>query len=381
MLRGNEMLANTFLEDIESIVSARNNHDLINLSDWNPSNKFIQSVNAILHTSFIQNGIDYIFSSEINDEIKNKVKFKFGFGENKSLELSFFDSGSLSIVNVIHLLSKIGIHDITIISPSYFSVEHICKDYAINCRHVELEKQGPSFILPNNYDKILKNCQCIWLTNPVYCTGTYWEENFINNLNDLIEGTDTLLVIDESLSEIHRLISPKISSRRCITITSPHKALCTNGIKFSVILFPSQYSQIIDTWSDILTGCLSLSALTAIHHFISADYDDYLLCVKKIVEHNKQAVLKILKKYKIQYDTLSNSYLLSIYFLNLPYNYFDEKTNIIKFIDSTAAYVIPNSRNHFPKSTGLSFRLNLCSVSEKYLYALERAIIYLGNLK
>ena len=29
MLRGNEMLANTFLEDIESIVSARNNHDLI----------------------------------------------------------------------------------------------------------------------------------------------------------------------------------------------------------------------------------------------------------------------------------------------------------------------------------------------------------------
>lgn len=129
-----------------------------------------------------------------------------------------------------------------------------------------MEKQGPSFILPNNYDKILKNCQCIWLTNPVYCTGTYWEENFINNLNDLIEGTDTLLVIDESLSEIHRLISPKISSRRCITITSPHKALCTNGIKFSVILFPSQYSQIIDTWSDILTGCLSLSALTAIHH-------------------------------------------------------------------------------------------------------------------
>ena len=51
MLRGNEMLANTFLEDIESIVSARNNHDLINLSDWNPSNKFIQSVNAILLTS------------------------------------------------------------------------------------------------------------------------------------------------------------------------------------------------------------------------------------------------------------------------------------------------------------------------------------------
>lgn len=54
------MLANTFLEDIESIVSARNNHDLINLSDWNPSNKFIQSVNAILPTSFIQNGIPII---------------------------------------------------------------------------------------------------------------------------------------------------------------------------------------------------------------------------------------------------------------------------------------------------------------------------------
>ena len=60
MLGGNEMLANTFLEDIESIVSARNNHDLINLSDWNPSNKFIQSVNAILPTSFIQNGMPHL---------------------------------------------------------------------------------------------------------------------------------------------------------------------------------------------------------------------------------------------------------------------------------------------------------------------------------
>ena len=98
------------------------------------------------------------------------------------------------------------------------------------------------------------------------------------------------------------------------------------------------------------------------------------------MEKNRTSVLNILKKYQIECDTMSQSYLLSIYFPNLPYNYFDIKDNIIKFIDNTAAYFIPNSRNHFPKSTGLSFRLNLCSVSVKYLYALERAVIYLKGL-
>ena len=363
----NNMATDTFVEDIESIVREHNNCDLINLSDWNPSNDFIQSVAATLPTNLIKNGIEYIFSSEISDEIKNKVKVKLGFNEDTLLALSFFDSGSLSIVNVIHLLSIIGIHDIAIISPSYFSIEHICKDYLINCHYIELEKQGANFIIPNACDKILKNCQCIWITNPVYCTGTYLGEKFINNINNLVKGTDSILVIDESLSEMH-------------TIASPHKALCTNGIKFSVILFPTQYSRIVDTWSDILSGCLSLSALTAIHHFISSDYDKYLLCVKNIIECNRRKVLKILQKHQISYDVLSHSYLMSIYFLNLPYDYFDIKNNIIQFINNTATYVIPNSRNHFPKSTGLSFRLNLCSVSKKYLYALERAIIYLNNI-
>lgn len=67
---------------------------------------------------------------------------KLGFNDtNNALDISFFDSGSLSIVNVIHLLSIIDIHHIAIISPSYFSVEHICKDYLIECHYIDLERK------------------------------------------------------------------------------------------------------------------------------------------------------------------------------------------------------------------------------------------------
>lgn len=374
------MNANTFLEDIESIVNKHKNWNLINLSDWNPSINFIENVTSSLPNRFIQNGISYIFSSEIDDKVKEKVKLKLGFNINKALDISFFDSGSLSIINVIHLLSAIGIHDIAIISPSYFSIEHICKDYLIDYQYIDLERNGPNFTLPHNCDKVLKNYQCIWITNPIYCTGIYLDTQFAEQINNLVNGKNIILVIDESLSEPHHLLSPKITTEQCITIVSPHKALCTNGMKFSAILFPSKYCQIIDTWSDIISGCLSLSSLTAIHHFLSFEYDEYLICVKNIIEKNRKTVLNILEKHLIQYDMLSNSYLLSVYFPNLPYCYFDDKDNIIKFIENTAAYFIPNSRNHFPKSTGLSFRLNLCSVSVKYLYALERTVIYLKSL-
>ena len=374
------MRTNTFLEDIESIVDEHKNGDLINLSDWNPSIEFIQNVASSLPNKFVQNCVSYIFSSELNYEIKEKIKLKLGFKANNNFDIAFFDSGSLSIVNVIHLLSVIGIHDMMIISPSYFSIEHICKDYFIKCHYIELERKGLNFAIPCGFERMLENCHCIWITNPVYCTGIYLDVQFAEYINNLANNRSIILIIDESLSQPQHLLSPKITVEQVITIVSPHKALCTNGIKFSAILFPSQYYQIIDTWSDIISGCLSLSSLTAIHHFLSPEYDEYLLCVNNLIEKNRKEVLSILKKHQIQYDVLSYSYLLSIYFPYLPYNYFDSKDNIIKFIDNTGAYFIPNSRNHFPKSTGLSFRLNLCSLSVKYIYALERAIIYLKNL-
>ena len=80
------MNENTFLEDIESIVNANKNYDLINLSDWNPSLNFIQNVSSTLPSKFIQNGISYIFSSEINDDLKEKVKLKLG--DRKSTRLN-----------------------------------------------------------------------------------------------------------------------------------------------------------------------------------------------------------------------------------------------------------------------------------------------------
>lgn len=41
------MNTNTFLEDIEGIAKTYKNYNLINLSDWNPSNSFIQNIASV----------------------------------------------------------------------------------------------------------------------------------------------------------------------------------------------------------------------------------------------------------------------------------------------------------------------------------------------
>lgn len=59
----------TFLEDIEKIVYEKSNKTgikYINLSDWNPSQEFIQKLAKKLPSNFAQNSISYIFSSDID---------------------------------------------------------------------------------------------------------------------------------------------------------------------------------------------------------------------------------------------------------------------------------------------------------------------------
>lgn len=375
----------TFLEDIEDIVyyiEKKKNIDLVNLSDWNPSKEFIQKLAKELPLTFVQNSISYIFSSDIDVSIKSHVIEKLGFKEKIGMNISFFDTGSLSILNIIHLLSTIGIKKIISVNPSYFTLKPLCDDLAIDCNLLDIKKKFSKFYLPENLIDYINDTCCIWITNPIYCTGTYYTTDSIEYLNKLILEKNVFVIVDESLSEPHHLLSPLlINCNNCFTIVSPHKALCTNGMKFSAILFPEIYSHIVDSWSDITTGCLSISALTAIHHYISNDYDMYLQKFNNIIEKNRILIYSLLKKYQVEFDIFSESYFLSLYFTNIPYNFFDEQTNMLNFINSTAAYLIPNNRNNFPKSLGFSFRLNLCRFSDNYLHILERAIIYLQKLR
>lgn len=106
----------TFLEDIEKIVYEKNNKTgikYINLSDWNPSQEFIQKLAKKLPSNFAQNSISYIFSSDIDVNIKNKVMFKLGFKNASKCDISFFDTGSLSILNIVNLISTNEFIDLT----------------------------------------------------------------------------------------------------------------------------------------------------------------------------------------------------------------------------------------------------------------------------
>ena len=61
-----------------------------------------------------------------------------------------------------------------------------------------LELSGNKFIIPLE-DILSNNYDVIWITSPVFCTGTYFDETEITKLQ-LILDNQRFIICDESLS-------------------------------------------------------------------------------------------------------------------------------------------------------------------------------------
>lgn len=241
-----------------------------------------------------------------------------------------------------------------------------------------MNRKNNQYFLPENFEKLIDNHECLWITNPIYCTGILYVNADLERIKQIAESKKLYLVNDESLSLGQYALSRTFESlERYINIVTPHKALCTNGLKFSSVIMSKQFYAAMDRWIDILEGCVGVGADVAIKHFLSSQYDVYERSFCKSIEENRQKVSAILHKYPVDFDIHSKSYLLSVYFNNLPYHYLDEIYQMERLIYRTDSYVIPGSKNSFPPRQGFSFRVNLCSVDDSYLYALKRVLHYL----
>ena len=352
----------------------------LNLSDWNASDEFLSYVNSKVAFEEIANPSNYIFSYSLDSKTTQTIISKLSNTTETFKGMLFTNASSSSIYNVINWLAKTGCSSLGIICPFYFTVPYGCSNFDINCSYIYLDRDKDKFFLDEKSMQEIWEYKYVWLTNPVYCTSVYYEDGFLNYIEELLQK-GTVIIADESLCETGKeLLQHFLKYRNFIGIYSPHKSICFNGRKFSVVIFDLEYQDFFDQWADILYGCLSASNMKAMHHFLSPSYDKYYTLLKQKISHTFFYVKNVCDIFGIDYDKKADGYLISLYFKNILH----QKGLDINFLEQIMyeceTTLITGAQNYFKPDFGFSFRINLCADSLFFRNAFEKTIIYLGKL-
>ena len=349
----------------------------VNISHWDQSEYFKNQIIEFLTPPLLSDPINYIFSYELQEA--QRVCSELGFNANKH-GILITPSGSVSILCVLVALKEYGIRDIVALSPYYWSMRHVAKKLQIDIHPIYLEKYKDSFVVPECISKEQGKHTALWITSPIYCTGVYYDVSSINFLKNVSEKYG-FTVIDESLAIHRKEIGPEFSmNSNVISIHTPHKSVCTNGLKFSCVMFPERYQNHFDQWSDALYGCMSLSNKEAVLHFLSPNFKLYSSVFHKQVEKCREKLLLLCDKYSIQYDNNAHGYLNTVYFPSIEAGFISNPKSVWDMLVSCNGYFIPGSRNHFSTKFGLCFRVNHALDSTMYWAVLERIFRYLSSV-
>ena len=371
-------IGSAFLDDIEFFESKFEN--LSRLSYWNPEKENIDSLLDNIIKPTADNVIEYIFSYDISPEIKRKVLEKFGLSNfNSGVDMILNPSGTASIYSVINLLKEKKINYIGVLAPVYFSFPRVCENLQVDYKNYYLQHEFSSFTLsPKDKIEILE-ADAIWITNPVYCTSVFYDEI----KSDIKKWIDLgkIIIFDESLCLYgFELIREFDYHENIISIVSPHKSLCINGMKFSGIITSKDNAIVLNEWLDIIVGCLSVSNMEAVNHFLSDNFNFVSdLFIEEIVVPSNLKVIEVCKKYNVIYDKNAMGGFITLYFPDIPLDYFENIDRLKTVMLKTNCSFIPGSKNHFESQQGFCFRINLARVNEKMLIDLEQLILFLKS--
>lgn len=346
--------------EIEHKVFEKSGIQVNNVSHWDSSLKFQQSMNRVLQFPREVYPWNYHYSYSILEQHKKSILSRIGVTSLLDTVPVIFPSSTISIVNVLNLLSHCGKKKLCILQPSYFSVGPCCEKFGIDYDFEYITFDNYSVQIP--IDNIINNrYDCIWITNPIYSAGILLEENCIKQLLSLKE-TGMMLVFDESLMmhgyEIARNIDFDINT---IAIYSPHKSISMNGIKFSAVICNSLYEDFFDHWIDVFSGALSSSNRNAVYHYISDNYfNDCLPQYSNYIENVRTDIKSVISHYPYAY-TYPNciGHYMNV-FTNISFN---SKTQVLRFIENISqkcyTSLIPGIANGYSPKLPFSFRINL----------------------
>lgn len=341
------------------------------VSYWDPSPEFLNEMINCLHFIYPQDVISYNYTYLLKE--KKAILQSLGF-DPKIKDCIITPNGTASIMLVSHWLKCHHVKKLNLIHPAYFSIVNNCFNDDISITNIETDIINQYNLNINPLD--FKN-EFFWCSNPLYSTGFHLSDSHINILTELIEN-ENVLILDECVSRKNFELSHILGNHKnFIGIYAPHKSICVNGVKFSIIVFNQEDEPFFDQSIDFLCGGINTASISAINHYLSKEYDLYnKIFYGKIIKTNK-FVDDICSRYKnTYYDYKSIHYLKTVYFPNIPAELGLNLDFIWNAIRSTGTIFIPGCLNHFPSNAGLSFRINLARDSPQFRASITRLIMY-----
>ena len=346
-----------------------------NISHWDSSPLFQYQMNKVLVLPKEISPWNYNYSYSIPESHRKKLLLTLGTISSLNTVPIVFPSSTISIVNVLNLLSKLGKKKLCILQPSYFSIAPCCKQFGIsydteyitfdiNGMHIPFEE-----IVQNKYD-------CVWITNPIYSSGLILDKQCIEQLL-LIRENGIMLIFDESLMipgyEVARHID---FDPHTIAIYSPHKAISMNGIKFSVILCNNCHEDFFDHWIDVFSGGLASSNIVALYHYLSDNY--YSGCYMQYKSYTEKLFYDI-KKITASFSSVYTYPKCVGHYMNIfTSKHFNNIEQLINFIENINfrfhTSIIPGIASGYNKNSSFNFRINLTGDSERLPHDLYKVL-------
>lgn len=376
------------LNNIDSIIDLQNKfykeHHIFpyNVSNWTVSNEFRNTMEQVFHLENDISPIDYLYSYNISRETREKIMLKLGLKENivPYKTCVFFPNNSLSIVNVCNLLQKKAMKKVGIINPAYFSIAACLDTCKINHKSLSVKRINQEYIFPLE-EVLAEKFDAVWITSPIYSTGTCYSETEINKIKVLLE-TGILVIADESFCiQGKELVRFFAKYDNFIGIYSPHKALSINSYKFSVIVADIETEDFFEQWLDIFCGNLPQATIAAIYHYLSDNFEECHDAFEFFISNSLNVLSDILHKFdNVSTDNIIYGNMMTVYIAGLDYNSTQQLNFIQKVIECTHTLYYPGSLNGFSDDFGMCFRINLALYSPQFLSALQRLLIFLSNI-
>lgn len=390
-MHGKELRMNTInldiqelldLEDIEESelrYSKKYGYPPFNVSTWNPSEYFSHAYlwNQIQLMPF--DYIPYLYSYELDQSQLITTKIKLGGNNNFGCIIA--NTGTSAIALVTSVLKQIDVKRILVICPVYYSVLYNLLQKGIQITKAYLIQTVSGYRLPQKQImEVIDNIDAIWLTSPIYNTGTYFVKDDIYFLKSKIPSRIILVCDDCFATNGMEMIRNFSNHTNYISVHDPLKQIMVNGLKFSCVLYSLQYEHLFEQWSDIICGSLSYSTVQSMNFFNSDKFDKIRLQLHQHFQDTDKYLEKIMRCFpSLSLDkNICYGHMRMCYVPNLPYDYLQNREKIYQFIEETGTSLIPGNRFHFSNTCGFCFRINYGRECEEFWDALIRIFRYLS---
>lgn len=359
------------IEEIAAAYQTRHGHAPTNISHWDASREFVSAMNRTIDMPATADAIPYLYAP---DDQQTEAALRT-IGTLSSTVITT-PSGTASIACVLFWLASTNVRRLLIIAPVYFSVGLIAEALGFDVDVIAMNRRNGIYELP----PIPADTDAIWITNPLYCTTRYFNVGEVLRFREAAEK-GIYVIADEPMSFPRQNVGSILSAHtRFIGIYSPHKAIGINGLKCSLIACDASIRREMLDIFDAFVGGLPLSAMSAVAHLASSNFNDCTNIYSDFIAMAFERVRNVVAQFPaLSLDLFARTNFVSAFAPLLPATLGEDRAFLTEACEATAAIAFPSIIHSYGEDCGFGFRINLTAVDDQLIAALHRWCAFLDQ--